>query len=74
MNQPDRLALSTADLDQSNPLMPMLARQQEAFLRDGAPTYQQRLDKLRRLRESSDFQELESLASDPGILIFQRLD
>ena len=52
MNQPDRLALSTADLDQSNPLMPMLARQQEAFLRDGAPTYQQRLDKLRRLRES----------------------
>lgn len=52
MNQPDRLALSNVGTDSNNPLMPMLAKQQAAFLKQGAPSYQRRLDNLRRLRES----------------------
>lgn len=52
MNQPDRLALSNVGTDSNNPLMPMLAKQQAAFLKQGAPSYQRRLDNLSRLRES----------------------
>lgn len=52
MNSPDRLALSDVDTDVSNPLLPALTVQKAAFLKQGAPSYQRRLDNLRRLREA----------------------
>ncbi len=52
MNQPDRLALSGVETDNANPLMPLLASQQAAFLAHGTPDYDHRIANLRRLRES----------------------
>lgn len=69
MNQPDRLALSNVNIDTTNPLMPALARQQEAFLKQGAPSYQRRLENLARLRQSIvDHKDriLEAIESDFG--------
>ena len=69
MNQPDRLALTNVDLNSENPLMPLLAAQQAAFLKHGAPSYEHRLDNLRRLRESIvDHKDriVESVESDFG--------
>lgn len=69
MNQPDRLALSNVDINSDNPLMPLLAAQQQAFLAQGAPSYQRRLDNLARLREAIvDHKEriVESVESDFG--------
>ncbi|MEL0083471.1 MAG: aldehyde dehydrogenase family protein, partial [Gammaproteobacteria bacterium] len=69
MNQPDRLALSATDIDDSNPLRPLLAKQQAAFLQKGAPSYGQRIDSLSRLRRSivdHKDQIVESVESDFG--------
>ena len=52
MNDPNRLALSQFEAATENPYLPTLLRQRELFHREGAPSYAQRIDKLKRLRQS----------------------
>ncbi len=52
MNDTNRLAIASTPLLTDNPLMPLLQAQREDFLRVGPPSYEQRIDSLKRLRQA----------------------
>ena len=57
MNKPQPVIVDTT-VKTENPLLPLLRQQQDAFLKNGAPSYQQRINALNKLKKAvGDYKE-----------------